>query len=187
MIGSVIVGLVAGAFVYRIVAWILARVHRAVAERIVALQYATVVLLAMGYGANDMEKSAGLLSAAVSSSGFNVAPWTLAVAAAGFVVGLTVGGTRVAKTVGGKLFSIRPHSALAAQTASALTVVGAAMLGGPLSTTDTSAAALVGVGASVNPRAVRWHVVGEIGLAWVVTIPAAAAAGALVEYFLRLI
>jgi len=183
--GSVVIGLVAGALVYTAIARVLARVHRATAERIVSLQWLSVGLLAMGYGANDMEKVAGVLAATVQSASFSVPAWTLAVAAGGFAAGLALGGIRVAKTVGGKLFSIRSHHALAAQSASAMTVIGAALLGGPLSTTDTSAAALVGVGAAGNPRAVRWHVVWGIALAWVVTIPAALAAGAIVSFAVR--
>jgi PiT family inorganic phosphate transporter len=186
MTASVVVGVTAGALIYRCFAWLLARVHRSAGERIVKLQFAAVVLLAMGYGANDMEKSAGLIAAAVQPAAFVVPAWTLAAAALGFAAGMAIGGVRVAKTVGGKLFSIRAHHALAAESASAATVIGAALLGGPLSTTDTSAAALVGVGAAVNPRAIRWQVVGHIALAWVVTIPSAAAAGALAESIVRL-
>lgn len=185
MAGSVVIGLVAGAVVYSIVAWILARVHRPVAERLISLQWFSAGLLAMGYGANDMEKSAGLLAAAVQTSAFSVPMWTLAVAAAGFAVGMALGGVRVARTVGGKLFSVRSHHALPAQSAAAITVIGAALAGGPLSTTDTSASALVGVGAACNPRAVRWHVVRDIAIAWVVTIPAALCAGALAGVAVR--
>jgi PiT family inorganic phosphate transporter len=185
MAGSVVIGLLAGAVVYTVLARILSHVHRPVAERIVSLQWLSAGLLAMGYGANDMEKSAGLLAAAVQTSAFSVPAWTLAVAAGGFAVGLALGGLRVAKTVGGKLFSIRSQHALAAQSASAITVIGAAMIGGPLSTTDTSASALVGVGAVHNPRGVRWRVVGEIALAWIVTVPAAVCAGALAGLAVR--
>lgn len=185
MTGSVAIGFAAGALAYALLAAVLARVHRPVAERIVSLQFATVVLLAMGYGANDMEKSMGLLAAATSAQKFGVPLWTLAITAGGFAVGLAFGGARVARTVGGKLFVIRSPHALAAETAAAATVIGAAVLGGPLSTTDTSASALVGVGAAANPRTVRWRAVREIGLAWVVTIPAALVGGALAELIVR--
>jgi inorganic phosphate transporter, PiT family len=182
---SIVIGLAGGALAYAMLAWALARVHRSVAERIISLQYVTVTLLAMGYGANDLEKSAGLLAAATPSSGATVPEWTLGVAAAGFALGLAFGGVRVAKTVGGKLFSIRSHHALAAQAASAVTVIGAALGGGPLSTTDTSASALVGVGAVVNPRGIHWNVVMDIAAAWIVTIPAALIGGALAALVVR--
>ena len=66
-----------------------------------------------------------------------------------------------------------------------LPAAAGSLLGGPLSTTDASAAALVGVGATVNPRAVHWNVVREIVLAWVVTVPAALAAGAAASAVIR--
>jgi PiT family inorganic phosphate transporter len=185
MAASIIVGLLGGALAYVVILCILIFVRRQTAERIVSLQYVTVALLAFGYGSNDLEKTAGLLAAGIPSATFGVPIWTIAVAAAFFAAGMAIGGVRVAKTVGGKLFSIRPHHALAFQLASALTVIGAAHFGGPLSTTETSASAIVGVGAASNPRAVRWHVVRHIVLSWVITIPTALAAGALAEVFIR--
>ena len=187
MAGSIVIGLTAGAAIYGALASVLARVHRRAASWVYSAQYLTVALLAMGYGANDMEKSAGLFAATLPGAAFRVPWWTLAVAAVGFAVGMVWGGVRVAKTIGGKLFSIRPHSALAAETAAAATVIGAALLGGPLSTTDTSASALVGVGAAAHLRAIHWNVVREIAVAWIVTIPAALVAGALAELLVRVL
>lgn len=184
---SIVIGSLAGSVAYRALMFVLGRVHRRAGERLMLAQYATAGLLAMGYGANDLEKSAGLLAAVAQSTTFTVPAWTLVVAAAAFAGGLAVGGVRVARTVGGKLFTIRPQHAFAAQAASSLTVIGAALLGGPLSTTDTSASALVGVGAAVNPRAVRWGVVFDILLAWIIAIPAALAAGAVAALILKIV
>jgi PiT family inorganic phosphate transporter len=183
--GSILVGFVAGIVAYAIVAWLLTRVRRKIAERIVALQYVTVGLLAFGYGANDLEKSAGLLAAGIPSATFSVPVWTLAVAVVCFAFGMAVGGVRVAKTVGGKLFSIRPQHALAFQLAASSTVITASVFGGPLSTTETTASAIMGVGAAVNPRAVHWQVAAHIVLAWLVTAPFALGAGGLSEFLLR--
>ena len=185
LVGSVVIGAALGSFIYGVVAWVLARVHRAAGERIVLLQYVTTALLAMAYGANDLERTAGLLAAAVASGPFTVPLWTSFAAAGAFVGGLVLGGGRVARTVGGRLFSIRPQSALAAQTAAACTVIGSSLLGGPLSTTAVAASALVGVGASVNPRAIHWHAVGQIATAWAVSVPAALAAGAAAGLLVR--
>ena len=185
MAASVIIGFTAGMLVYAVLVSILLRVHREVAERIVAGQFATVALLALGYGANDLEKPIGLFAAALPSATFSVPPWTIAAAVICFALGMALGGTRVAKTVGSGLFSIRPHHALAFQLASAATIIGAALLGGPLSTTEASASAIVGVGAAVNPRAVRWQVVGHIARSWLVTIPVALGAGAVAEIIVR--
>lgn len=185
LVGSVVIGAAGGTFIYRAVEWLLARVHRAAGERIVRLQYVTTALLAMAYGANDLERSAGLIAAAVSSGSFSVPLWTIVVAWAAFVVGLIVGGGRIARTMGGRLFAIRPQSALAAQSAAAGTVIASSLLGGPLSTTAVAASALVGVGAEVNPRAIHWHAVGQILGAWAISVPAALAIGALAGLLVR--
>lgn len=179
MAGSVLLGAAGGTVAYRILSFVLTRVGRPAGERLMRLQALMAFLLSAGYGSNDLEKSAGLLAAASPDRSFEVTTLTLALAACGFAVGLVVGGVRVARTVGGKLFAIRPPQALAAESAAAATVIAAALAGGPLSTTDTSASALVGVGAAVNPRAIRWSVVGHIATAWMVTVPAALVAGAL--------
>jgi len=185
LVGSIVIGAAGGAFAYRMVELLLMHVHRIDGERIVALQYVTMAALAAGYGANDLERTAGLLAAAASSGSAAVPAWTSLVAALAFVVGLAVGGGRVARTVGGKLFSIRPPSALAAQASSAGTVIGAALLGGPLSTTAVAASALIGVGAALDPRAMRWYAVGRIVATWAITVPAALAAGALAAVLVR--
>jgi PiT family inorganic phosphate transporter len=184
-VGSIVVGTTAGALAYRLVASVLSRVRRRTGEVIIDLQYATVAMLAIGYGANDLEKSAGLLAAGVASSTFSVPVWTLVAAVACFAMGMVLGGVRVAKTVGSKLFSIRPYHALSFQLAAATTVIGAALVGGPLSTTEATASAIVGVGAAVNPRQVHWQVAGHIVLAWAFTAPLAMASGAIAELAIK--
>jgi len=185
LVGSVVIGAAGGAFAYGAVAWLLARVHRRTGERIVALQHLTTVALAMAYGSNDLERTAGLLGAAVSSGTFTVPAWTFVVAGLAFAIGMVAGGGRIARTVGGKLFAIRPQSALAAEASSAATVIGSSLLGGPLSTTAVAASSLIGVGAAVDSRAIHWHAAAQIALAWIVTVPAALTAGALAGLIVR--
>ena len=185
LVGSVFIGAAAGGIAYAAIKWLLARVHRSTGERIVALQNLTTLALAMAYGSNDLERTAGLLGAAVSAGKFSAPVWTFVVAGVAFVFGLVAGGGRIARTVGGKLFSIRPHSALAAEASSAATVIGSSLLGGPLSTTAVAGSALIGVGAAVNSRAIHWRAAAQIVMAWVVTVPAALVAGALAGLLVR--
>jgi inorganic phosphate transporter, PiT family len=187
MLASVIVGGVAGALFSALLTVLLVRVRWSVGERLMSLQYVTAALLSLGYGANDLEKSVGLLAAATGASTFVIPGWSIAVAVACFAVGLAFGGLRVAKTVGGKMFLIRPYHALAFQSAAAATVIGAALAGGPLSTTQTSASAMAGVGAVQDVRGVHWLVVQRIAVSWLVTIPVALAAGSLAGLAVRLI
>ena len=95
---------------------------------------------------------------------------------------MAVGGSRVAKTVGGKLFHIRPLHALSFQTAAAATVLTAAAFGGPLSTTETSASAILGVGTAANPRGLHWTIARELVLAWFLTAPIALVTGGLATF-----
>jgi len=186
LVGSVVIGAAAGAFAYSIVAWVLARVHHTTGERIVALQYLTTLALAMAYGANDLERTAGLLGAAVSTGRFVIPIWTFFVAAVAFVFGLVAGGGRIARTIGGKLFSIRPQSALATEVAATGTVITSSLLGGPLSTTAVAASALIGAGVAADVRAIHWRAAAQIGASWLVTVPAALVAGALAGLIIRM-
>jgi PiT family inorganic phosphate transporter len=187
--GSAIVGLGAGFVAFTVLRFLLRPVSRAVGNRIVRLQYATVALQALGYGANDAEKMMGMIAVAATlhagSHVFHVPLWAIAASIAAFAAGLIFGGARVAKTVGGKLFSIHPEYALAFQAAAGSTVISAALLGAPLSTTETKASAIVGVGAAARPRRVHWQVVARIVGAWALTMPAGFAAGAVAGLIVR--
>ena len=189
--GSAFVGFLMGAAVYGLLHLMLRPVTRRVGDRIMQLQYGTVALQALGYGANDAEKMMGFMAAAVSvhapGQPFTVPLWAIGAAIAAFAVGMVLGGMRVAKTIGGRLFTIRPEYALAFQAAAGITVIGASLAGAPLSTTETTASAIVGTGAAARPRRVHWQVVGRLVSAWFITVPAALAAGAIAGVVLRLI
>ena len=189
--GSALVGFAIGAGAFALLRFLLRPVTRRTGDRLMNLQYASVALLALGYGANDAEKMAGMMAAASAlSSGahaFNIPLWALAASTGAFAVGMAFGGMRVARTTGGKLFTIRPEHALAFQSAAGLTVVTAALLGGPLSTTETTASAIIGVGAVARPRRVHWLAVRRILGAWLVTIPVGFAIGALAGFIARTI
>ena len=175
LVGSIVVGFAIGAIAYVLTVLVFSRLRYRTGKRIMALQYASVALLAAGYGANDAEKMMGLIVAAIAigspGSSFAVPFWVIALSIAAFATGMALGGPRVARTVGGKLFSIRPIHALSFQAAAAATVLTAAALGGPLSTTETTASAIMGVGAAANPRRLHWQVVRNLCAAWLLTAP----------------
>ncbi|HME82471.1 MAG TPA: inorganic phosphate transporter [Candidatus Eremiobacteraceae bacterium] len=187
--GSGLAGFVMGALAFALLRLLLRPVSRATGDRLMNLQYGTVALQALGYGANDAEKMMGLMAAAVApqiaGQAFHVPLWAIGAAIAAFGGGLAVGGMRVAKTVGGKLFTIRPEHALAFQAAAGATVMGASFVGAPLSTTETTASAIVGVGAVARPRRVHWQVVAKLIGAWLITMPVAFALGTLAGLVVR--
>ena len=181
LVGSIVVGFAAGAVIYTLMILALRKVDLRTGLRLMRLQYVSVALQAVGYGANDAEKMMGLIVAAMTlgspNSTFTLPAWVVALSVGAFATGMAVGGTRIAKTVGGKLFHMRPLHALSAQTAAAATVLTAAAAGGPLSSTETIASAILGVGAAANPRAVHWTVARRLVLTWFLTAPIGLAAG----------
>lgn len=190
LIASIAVGFVAGALLYMLAVLAFRNVNFRTGMRLMRLQYLSVALQAVGYGANDAEKIMGLIAAATligsSSAVFVVPLWAIAVSVAAFAIGMAAGGVRVAKTVGWKIFRIRPLHALSFQVASAATVLSASALGGPLSTTETTASAIMGVGAADNPRLLHWQVARDLVLAWLLTAPVGFVTGVIATSFLHI-
>ena len=191
LIGSIVVGFIAGGFVYTLAVLAFRNASWRTGMRLMRLQYASIALQAIGYGANDAEKIMGLIVAATMigapSASFAVPLWVIAVSIGAFALGMAIGGVRIAKTVGGKLFRIRQLHALSYQVASAATVLTASGVGAPLSTTETTASAILGVGAVDNPRALRWRVASELVVAWLLTAPVGLTTGVIATHVLRTI
>jgi PiT family inorganic phosphate transporter len=134
--------------------------------------------LAFSHGSNDAQKTMGIITLGLVSSGvlesFRVPLWVIAVSAGAIALGTLFGGWRLIRTLGGKFYKIQPVHGFSAQTTSALVILSASLLGGPVSTTHVVSTAIMGVGAADRINKVRWGVAGEILVAWLVTIPATA-------------
>ena len=113
--------------------------------------------------------------------------WVKLAAGLAMTVGTALGGWRIVRTVGRGIYRIRPLDGLASQASSAGVIFASAVVGGPVSTTHVVASSVVGVGTSRRWRHVRWPVVKEILLAWVVTLPATAVMAAVALPAWRLI
>jgi PiT family inorganic phosphate transporter len=139
------------------------------------LQWATSVGLALSHGANDAQKTMGILTMALVSAGvlpqFVVPRWVIVVSAGAIALGAALGGWRIIRTLGGKFYRIRPIHGVTAQLAAGLVILGAALLGGPVSTTHVVSSAILGVGSGERLSKVRWGVAREIAWAWLLTIP----------------
>ncbi|WP_206831623.1 inorganic phosphate transporter [Alicyclobacillus fructus] len=160
------------------------RVSSRAGRAVLWAEIATSVCVCVGYGANDAEKTLGLLALVVGVAHhrgtFDVAPWMVVFSTAVFLVGLLVGGWRVARTVQGHVFRIRPIHAVMNEFATAAVVIAASSLGGPVSTTQALDSSLVGVGASAHVRRVRWGVVRKMAAVWLMTMPLAFVMGCVV-------
>ncbi len=147
------------------------------------VQPLNVVALALSHGTDDGQKSMGLLAIALVAAGyqadFSVPLWATLLVAVALMLGVSSGGWRIIRTIGGGIYRLRPVHAFATQTSSAAIVLGAALLGAPISTTQVVSAAIIGVGSAERVSAVRWQVAGQIATAWLITVPAAALVAAM--------
>ena len=153
------------------------------------MQIPSSIALALSHGANDIQKSIGLIVMSLILLGFSnsfYAPfWVIASCGAATALGTTTGGWRIIKTIGSKIYRLRSVHAFCAQTSSATVILGAALVGGPVSTTHVVSSSIMGVGAGQRISAVRWGVVKNIILAWFITIPASAVMAGLSFFMIR--
>ena len=161
----------------------LRRARKAVERPIRRAEWPMAAALAFAHGTNDAQKTMGVITLALLVSGtvatFTVPLWVKLVCAGALTFGSALGGWRIARTVGRGIYRIRPLDGLASQGSSAFVIGAAAVVGAPVSTTHVVASSVVGVGTARRWRHVRWPVVREILLAWVVTLPASATLGAM--------
>ncbi|HAL25231.1 MAG TPA: inorganic phosphate transporter [Gaiellaceae bacterium] len=174
----------AGAFLLLIVIyWVFRRITRGVANRGFRLgQLASSTFMAFTHGANDAQKTMGVIALALFANGnlkeFEIPIWVKIAAGLSIAAGTYVGGWRIMRTLGQRLYKIEPESGFAAQAAAGATIYAATKYGYPLSTTHVISGAVLGAGATQRLSAVRWGVAGNIVVAWLLTIPAAAAVAA---------
>jgi len=151
-------------------------------------QVFTALALALSYGANDGQKTIGLLAlgvAAASGTAFNIPTWTVVLSMTAIALGALTGGSRLIRKLGGRFYRIRPIHGLAAQLAAAGVSFVATAVGAPVSTTQVVSTTILGAGAAQRVNMVRWGVATDIIWAWVLTVPATTALGALAVVVLQ--
>jgi len=146
-------------------------------------QLLTATTLALSHGTNDAQKTMGIIALGLVATGtintFSIPTWVILASAVAMGAGTLFGGWSLIRTLGGRFYRVRPVHGFGAQTASSAVILGAALLGGPVSTTHVVSSAIVGAGTADRISKVRWGVFNNIVLSWFLTIPAAAAMGAL--------
>jgi PiT family inorganic phosphate transporter len=152
-------------------------------------QWVTALSLGLSHGTNDAQKTMGIISMGLVAFGvlpnFSVPVWVIAASAAAIGLGTALGGWRLIRTMGSGFYRIRPIHAFSSQVASTVVILGSALLGAPVSTTQVISSTIVGAGAAQRVHMVRWGVAGQIVMAWVLTIPSTALLGALTLWLLR--
>lgn len=176
------IGFIMGLLSMTALLWIFRRTRpSAVTGIFKKVQIASAAFMAFSHGSNDAQKTMGIMTLALAIhfhwSTFHVPAWVILLSATTMGIGTAFGGWRVIRTMGMKITKLQPIHGFAAETSAALVIQGASRIGLPLSTTHVIASGIMGVGATRKLSAVKWGVVGNIVLAWILTFPICAGIG----------
>jgi PiT family inorganic phosphate transporter len=185
---SPVLGMVLGGLMMVLVAWIFRRAHPGRIDRwFRRLQFVSAAMFSLGHGANDAQKTMGIILALLIAKGYvgakaEVPWWVILASQTAMGLGTLSGGWRIVKTMGMRLTKLKPVGGFCAETGAAGMLFLASALGIPVSTTHTITGGIVGVGFVNNPNSVRWAVALRIVWAWLFTIQSAAIIAAIVYF-----
>jgi inorganic phosphate transporter, PiT family len=184
LILSPMIAIVSGCLIMNILFRIFGRYSPSLINgRFKKLQLVSAAMMAFSHGSNDAQKSMGIITLALLSGGyidvFEVPFYVKILAAVAMAFGTALGGWRIIRTIGGKIFKLEPISGFAADLNSSMVIFSATLLHLPVSTTHVVAGSIMGVGTAKRISAVRWGVAQQMLVAWVLTIPCTALMGSL--------
>jgi PiT family inorganic phosphate transporter len=179
---SPVIGFAAGYFIHHAMNFLLRGANRRANILLRRGQWLTAAALAFAHGTNDAQKGMGIITMVLVLGGaletFQVPIWVVVMSAISITTGTLMGGWRIVRTVGFGIYKLRPLHGFDAQLASSAVIFGASLFGGPVSTTHVVSSSIMGIGASERPHRVHWNMAREIMIAWLLTLPGAAVAGA---------
>jgi PiT family inorganic phosphate transporter len=183
---SPIIGFFIGLVIMRLTMWAAKGATPKINTSFKRLQIPTATILALSHGTNDAQKTMGVITMGLVALGFQqnfeVPWWVILISATAIGIGSAMGGWRIIHTLGGKFYRIRPIHSFTSQLTSGTTILTASLLGGPVSTTQVVSSSILGVGAGERRSKVRWGVMTDIILAWILTVPATALVAALLYF-----
>ncbi len=187
-----IVGLAAGSLVMTVLFWLFKGTSPArINNKFRKLQVVSACMASFAHGSNDAQKTMGIITMILVSSSlistFQVPLWVKVACAGAMAAGTAVGGWRIIRTMGGKIFRIEPINGFAADFTSAVVIFSASHFGAPVSTTHVVSSSIMGVGAAKRLKGVRWNIARQIVIAWFVTIPSSALVAILIYKLLALL
>lgn len=184
---SPVIGLIASYFLMNLTRFLVRGATPRINRFFKRAQVVTSMTLALSHGANDAQITMGVITLGLVAEGaipsFVVPTWVIALCAGVISLGTATGGWRLIKTLGGRIYKIRPVDGFVSQIAGASVILGAAMFGGPVSTTQVMSSAIMGAGAAHRVSKVRWRVGYEMLIAWALTIPISASLAAMLYLF----
>ena len=152
-------------------------------------QILTATALALSHGANDAQKTMGVIAMGLLTLGFTpvfVVPWwVIVLSASAIALGTAVGGWRIIRTLGTRFYRIHPIHGFTSQLASATVILGVSLAGGPVSTTQVVSMTILGAGAAERKSKVRWTALNDIVIAWALTLPATALLAVPIHYLIE--
>lgn len=184
MFTSPMLGFIAGFTIMLLIAWLvlmLKETPNTVNKQFRKLQLISSGMVALSHGSNDAQKTMGIITLALLASGvlprgaqgeFEIPIYVIIICALTMSIGTMNGGWKIIKTMGHKIIKLKPIHGFAAETSAAGLILTASHFGIPLSTTHVISTSIMGVGSTFHAHAVKWRIVGNIVIAWVVTIPA---------------
>lgn len=176
---SPVVGLVAGSLVMTLLFWIFRGGSPAlINNKFRKLQMVSACMASFAHGSNDAQKTMGIITMVLVGGGFlstfQVPLWVKVACALAMAAGTAMGGWKIIRTMGGKIFRIEPINGFAADFTASSVIYTASLLGVPVSTTHVVSSSIMGVGAAKRLHGVRWNIARQIVIAWFVTIPSSA-------------
>ncbi len=175
---SPLIGFWIGFALHKTMLMLLRGAHPSINRDLRHLQFVTSAGLAFSHGANDAQKSMGILTLVLLLGGFiptfEVPFWVMLACSLAITLGILSGGWQIVRTLGFSIYKIRPLHALDSQMTAGGVIFGSSLFGAPVSTTHVVASSIMGIGASERPKAVRWGKAREIVTTWMITIPGAA-------------
>jgi PiT family inorganic phosphate transporter len=190
LVGSPVAGFVLALLLMVVIFNVFRRAHpRTMNDSFRRLQVLSAAFMAFSHGSNDAQKTMGVMTLALLTAGlipeFKVPIPVILAAATAMSLGTAAGGWRIIRTMGSRVVKLDPVHGFAAETTAASVIFIASHFGMPVSTTHVISGAIMGAGSSDRFNAVRWAVARNIGIAWVLTLPAAAGVAAIAYLVLR--
>jgi len=188
LLASPLAGFVMALAVMRATLWLLRNATPKANVVLSRAQVLSATALALSHGANDAQKTMGVIAMGLLTLGFTpmfVVPWwVVMLSASAIALGTAVGGWRIIRTLGTRFYRIHPIHGFTSQLASTAIILGASLAGGPVSTTQVVSMSILGAGAAERKSKVRWAVLNDIAVAWVLTLPATALLAAPLYYLI---